>query len=128
MNGTVQGQGPIETPVIGGADTLDTPTSGDVHLFRDPSTWQDERPFLYADCEGLEGGEKVPLAIAAERRASFKNLFYDYRARHKIIQWATGKKKNRAWMVKNFYPRILFTFSDVVVYVTKNFRSVMKHP
>lgn len=127
MNGAVRGQGPVQTPVIGSADTLDTPTSGDVHLFRDPSTWRDERPFLYADCEGLEGGEKTPLAISSVGRANLRILYNDYKTRRRRIQWAAGERVTRAWMVKNFYPRILFTFSDVVVYVTKNFRSVKSY-
>jgi hypothetical protein len=42
--------------------------------------------------------------------------------RHLGLRWASGEKKNRQWMIKEFYPRILFTFSDVVVYVTRNFR------
>lgn len=117
---------PIETPVIGKYQNLDTPTSGDVHLFSNPSSWQTDRPILYADCEGLEGGNKTPVAVNAMHKV--KNMFDDrvghQRFRHsKVIRWATGEKTTRAWMTKHFYPRILFTFSDVVVYVTKNFRS-----
>ncbi|KAF8241567.1 hypothetical protein K440DRAFT_569550 [Wilcoxina mikolae CBS 423.85] len=118
---------PIETPVVGNYQHLDTPTSGDVHLFSDPSSWQTDRPILYADCEGLEGGNKIPVAVKAMHKV--KSMFDDHighhRFRHsKVIGWATGEKTTRAWMTKHFYPRFLFTFSDVVVYVTKNFRTI----
>lgn len=113
----------IETPVVGSLEQLDTPTSSDVHLFPDPSTASDTRPCLYADCEGLDGGNKDPVAISAEKMGRDA-----HRRRQKIkgkivkLKWAGEQQCSRGWMVKNFYPRILFTFSDVVCYVTRNFR------
>jgi hypothetical protein len=47
-------------PVTGRINDL-VPTSGDVHLYSDPQTYSDEDPILYADCEGLNGGEKLPM-------------------------------------------------------------------
>lgn len=40
------------------------PTSGDVHLYADPGTDGAQFPILYADCEGMTGGESTPRAIA----------------------------------------------------------------
>ena len=37
------------------------------------------------------------------------------------ITWATTNvKRSRQYAVKHLYPRLLYTFSDVVVYVLKN--------
>ena len=49
------------TPVVGPTGA-DIPTSGDVHLHCDPPSLCSQRPILYADCEGLDGGEREPLA------------------------------------------------------------------
>ncbi|KAF6818372.1 hypothetical protein CMUS01_11936 [Colletotrichum musicola] len=39
------------------------PTTEDVHLYADPNTYDTRTPLLYADCEGLDGGEAVPEAL-----------------------------------------------------------------
>ncbi|KAF8540174.1 hypothetical protein BDD12DRAFT_980545 [Trichophaea hybrida] len=115
----------IRTPVIGNLSDLDTPTSSDVHLFPDPATRNSERPLLFADCEGLDGGNKLPIAARAVLRiGKFGTNLKGKRFQELRIKWATGEKRSRGWMVKKFYPRILFTFSDVVCYVTKNFRTM----
>ncbi|KAI9893878.1 MAG: hypothetical protein M1814_005431 [Vezdaea aestivalis] len=46
-----------ETPVPGKTDDELTPTSGNVHLYPDPKTIESKWPLLYADCEGLDGGD-----------------------------------------------------------------------
>ena len=55
------------TPVVGAAG-LDVPTSGDVHLYSDPKTRLSDYPIMYADCEGLEGGEREPLGARLKRK------------------------------------------------------------
>lgn len=60
-------QGPV--PVVGSVNHS-VPTSGDVHLYSDPSTYNSDCPILYADCEGLEGGENEPMAVQARRSDS----------------------------------------------------------
>ncbi|KAF8242916.1 hypothetical protein K440DRAFT_664454 [Wilcoxina mikolae CBS 423.85] len=116
---------PVRTPVIGNLSDLDTPTSSDVHLFPDPATRNSDRPLLFADCEGLDGGNKLPIAARAVLRiGKFGTNLKGKRFQELRIKWATGEKRSRGWMVKKFYPRILFTFSDVVCYVTKNFRTM----
>ncbi|CAO2647539.1 Nn.00g084610.m01.CDS01 [Neocucurbitaria sp. VM-36] len=79
------------SPVVGAVTNSNVPTSGDVHLYSDPSTYVSEYPMLFADCEGLEGGENTPI-----------------------------KKSKRQHAVTELYPRLLYTFSDVIVFVLRN--------
>lgn len=106
----------VEAPAIGSSEDPDTPTSSDVHLFVDPSTYSDERPRFYADCEGMEGGNSPPVMGRTKRKRDLKYL------QNLKLKWLSTEQCSRTWMVNNLYPRVLFTFSDVVVYVTKNFR------
>jgi energy-coupling factor transporter ATP-binding protein EcfA2 len=40
------------------------------------------------------------------------------------ITWATGQNRNRQFIVENLYPRLLYTFSDVIVHVMRNVKCV----
>lgn len=95
------------------------PTSGDVHLFSDPATRDTHRPMFYADCEGTGGGELPPAAAACLGRlamiSDLKEIVYKRREISPRIPPIT-----RGWAVREMYPRILFPFSDVVCYVTRN--------
>lgn len=125
------------SPVTGSIND-NIPTSGDVHLYSDPTTYYSTTPMLYADCEGLDGGENVPrgarykhrddAAPPAARSTSSRN---DPSFRKKIrkvahssqrdITWATTPEtRKREYAVTQLYPRLLYTFSDVVVYVLRN--------
>lgn len=121
-------------PVVGSVNHS-VPTSGDVHLYVDPCTHFTDYPILYADCEGLDGGEQEPMALQARRTGnpnrnaqpgkrtpSFqKKLRKKHHSSQREITWATtDDKKTRQFVVKNLYPRLLYTFSDVVVFVLKN--------
>lgn len=55
------------SPVVGAAG-LDVPTSGDVHLYSDPQTCMSDNLIMYADCEGLESGEREPLGARLKRK------------------------------------------------------------
>ena len=118
------------TPVVG-AIGLDVPTSGDVHLYSDPKTAMSNNPILYADCEGLEGGEREPLGARLKRKdrpsrigriGSFEEKVQKIRhTSEREITWAdTNVKRGREFAVTHLYPRLLYTFSDVVVFVLKN--------
>jgi len=111
------------------------PTSGDVHLYSDPKTSSSDNPLLYADCEGLAGGEREPMGAKskllkrknensdnARRTNSFqKNLRKIHLTSEREITWATTtEKQSREFAVTHLYPRLLYTFSDVVVFVLKN--------
>ncbi|KAG7057284.1 patatin-like serine protein [Colletotrichum scovillei] len=141
------------------------PTTGNVHLYADPMSYDTQEPLLYADCEGLDGGEAVPAALrhrlkgkeeaalggvlndatnamsktglgrprkpsnASQSPASigtcsrkkFKSFPF---ASERGLSWAvTPKTEKREYAVTQLYPRILYTFSDVVVFVLRNPRA-----
>jgi hypothetical protein len=62
------------SPVVGSIRNENVPTSGDVHLYADPRWYFDECPMLYADCEGLEGGElNHPTGSTADKSLTIWN-------------------------------------------------------
>ncbi|KAI1446662.1 FabD/lysophospholipase-like protein [Annulohypoxylon stygium] len=143
------------------------PTTGDVHLYADPSSYYTKGPILYADCEGLDGGEAIPKGlkhrvkenVSSEPESTLGNGYprkartscrtnsinmnlvqrIDTNAMHvglkrkmkknqysseRDIAWAiTPETKKREYAVTQLYPRLLYTFSDVVVFVLKNPRA-----
>ena len=127
------------SPVVGSVNDS-IPVSANVHLYADPHTIYEDTPVLYADCEGLEGGESAPKAevFKSQEKALVlhaphglppehstpkrgKLLRKSRRASRKIA-WALGdkEKSKREYGVTELYPRILYTFSDVVVFVLRN--------
>jgi energy-coupling factor transporter ATP-binding protein EcfA2 len=118
------------------------PTSGDVHLYSDPMTYGDQCPVMYADCEGLEGGDAIPGGAMFKQKdgvamptALHTNQSHDPQFRKKLrkkvgnpqrdIAWAVDPEtKRREFAVTHLYPRLLYTFSDTVVYVLKNSKYV----
>lgn len=114
------------SPVVG-PPGAHLPTSEDVHLYMDPRTAESQGPLLYADCEGLEGGEREPLgAKFRKKRQRDADQKEDSRKSSKIIserelRWANGPlQRSREFAVTNLYPRLLYTFSDVIVFVLRN--------
>ena len=124
------------SPVVGSVNDS-IPVSANVHLYADPHTISTDTPVLYADCEGLEGGESAPKAEAfksQERSLSPRDLRSDVSIRKRErryrkgkgaprkIAWALGdkEKSQREYAVTELYPRVLYTFSDVVVFVLRN--------
>ena len=119
------------TPVVGSPND-DVPVSADVHLYAEPNTFMTAAPVFYADCEGLQGGEMVPRAEALRARDEITKL--DKKQLHlseeiprlhmkqhvkRKLMWAVGDrdKSKREFAVKWLYPKLLYTFSDVVVFV-----------
>ena len=122
------------SPVVGSPKNDQTPTSADVHLYADPATFFQVEPMLYADCEGLDAGEEIPIGAEGKRTArvedakrlmrKFTHRFSSTRERK--IEWAnTEEKCTRQFAVTELYPRLLYTFSDVVVFVLRNAKSVL---
>lgn len=120
-------------PVPGRSDD-NVATTGDVHLYSDPATYAKYRPLLYADCEGLNGGEKAPRGTKCKEmveatKAKAKNSTHVARARRKLtkskpLEWAISpESKKREYSVERLYPRILYTFSDVIVFVLREVRT-----
>ena len=113
------------SPVVGSVVNDTLPTSGDVHLYADPSTHAEQLPILYADCEGFEGGERTPLGARSRRRARSDPAKDDpsklANVHARPIQWAnTEESRQREYAVTALYPRLLYTFSDCVVFVLRN--------
>lgn len=113
------------SPVVGSVVNDTLPTSGDVHLYADPATHAEQLPMLYADCEGFEGGERTPLGARSRRRARSDPSREDgSRPGHvhsRPIEWAnTEESRQREYAVTALYPRLLYTFSDCVVFVLRN--------
>lgn len=140
------------SPVAGSINTH-SPTSGDVHLYSDPGSYHSKFPLLYADCEGMDGGEKIP--IGAQQARATDHSIWNVKAStssstiptastdvkptklqsnkipnkdkggRRYLKWANNAEKcKREFAVKNLYPRILYAFSDIVVFVLRNDRSV----
>lgn len=121
-------------------------TTGDVHLYADPATLYTSTPMLFADCEGLNGGERIPRGLKhrsynrddgpeREKRSSLRPSLLHVEPKMKLkksryssqrnILWAgTPATKKREFSVTQLYPRLLYTFSDVVVFVLRNPRYV----
>jgi energy-coupling factor transporter ATP-binding protein EcfA2 len=124
------------SPVVGISGD-DRPTSEDVHLYLDPSTAVSEAPVLYADCEGLDGGEREPLGATyrrtrqsstAQAQSSEESPFRARYSSERALVWTNSPdRRTRRFAVSNLYPRLLFTFSDVIVFVLRNPR-YFPHP
>jgi len=119
----------FRSPVPGSVTTHNMPTSGDVHLYADPSTYYGAFPTFYADCEGLDGGEVTPIAQRYREGQDGqilpsklqKKLWRLSRSQQRQLAWADSpEKEKRQYAVTEFYPRLLYTFSDVVVFVLQN--------
>ncbi|KAK5125943.1 hypothetical protein LTR85_011298 [Meristemomyces frigidus] len=113
------------SPVVGSVVNDTLPTSGDVHLYADPATHAEQLPILYADCEGFEGGERTPLGARSRRRARSDPSKEDWNKPSHVharpIEWAnTEESRQREYAVTALYPRLLYTFSDCVVFVLRN--------
>jgi hypothetical protein len=126
----------VDVPVVGRHDCT-IPTSGDVHLYRDPFADQADisRPLLYADCEGFYGGEKVSDSLLARRDAnslpsSSDILGQDIGTLAKIsyAYLKNGVKRalrmptrvtdqTRESAVMELFPRLLYNFSDVIIHL-----------
>ncbi|KAF2404981.1 hypothetical protein EJ06DRAFT_6418 [Trichodelitschia bisporula] len=130
------GAGRVQQPApVVGMSGKDVPTSEDVHLYSDPATISSEAPLLYADCEGLEGGEREPVGTMFRRTRNETNTNYkktqtDEVSRNQFgseraLLWAnTPHRRTRQFAVTHLYPRLLYTFSDTIVFVLKNPRVI----
>lgn len=123
----VYADSPFESPVVGSMKHDKSPTSGDVHLYADPETAYTRLPMLFADCEGLQGGETEPAANKLRQKSKNtptqgRSRLFKGQQREVVIAKSNSEAKNREWFVKRVYPRLLYTFSDVIVFVLRNTR------
>ncbi|KAI5359445.1 putative Zinc finger, RING-type, patatin-like phospholipase domain-containing protein [Septoria linicola] len=110
------------SPVVGSVVNDSLPTSGDVHLYADPTSHTEQLPILYADCEGFEGGERTPLGARSRKRANSEpEVARPGHVHTRPIEWANNEEsRQREYAVTALYPRLLYTFSDCVVFVLRN--------
>jgi predicted acylesterase/phospholipase RssA len=111
-------------PVVGAIANESVPTSDGVSMYSDPSTSEGSHPIMYIDCEGFEGGEKTPLGSQVRRHDPAPDDHAseaEDSVRIRSIKWATTEEsRRREYAVTSLYPRILYTFSDCVVFVLRN--------
>lgn len=134
---TTDGAPAHSAPIIGRRHAK-VPTSADVHLYMDPKTLHSQRPILFADCEGFEGGEMAPTANQARRdntesqpvaSGGKDRINRIGRATKRYLQWGSrdaqghDRRGKRQYAVREMYPRIFHAFSDVIVFVLDNEKS-----
>jgi energy-coupling factor transporter ATP-binding protein EcfA2 len=137
----------FHTPVAGSVQNDGIPTSGDVHLYADPQTYYSTRPMFYADCEGLDGGENTPIGVqhkqllvlddddidlknidasdeveelAAPTEHVEDSMDHTHGDKRPILWANTLETQKREFIVSHLFPRILYAFSDIVVFVLQN--------
>ncbi|KAF2803679.1 uncharacterized protein BDZ99DRAFT_546125 [Mytilinidion resinicola] len=119
---------------IPGAPGKHIPTSDGIHLYADPQTVLSSQPILYADCEGLDGGTIDPQAARYDRRRLYGNDAaplspgttdgFPFCVQRRLAWALDDTRRSRSFAVSQLYPRILFAFSDVVVFVHQNPRTI----
>lgn len=114
----------FKTPAVRDSGSYQS-TSSNVHLYADPQTYLTQSPILYAECEDIDGDE-IPTEMEkspAGASASSEPLSHASQSlelgSHDII-WSKIPWKAGAWNRKEItrilFPRILYIFSDVVVF------------
>ncbi|ETI28069.1 hypothetical protein G647_00518 [Cladophialophora carrionii CBS 160.54] len=116
-----------QVPVVAGAN-FSMPITGDVHLYADSRTLETNHPVLYIDSEGLDGGSYPPLGARSRRnqpRVSTKvQCSQDYVSERPIAWAGPGERRTRTYTTERFHQRILYSISDVVVFVATNTRNM----
>ncbi|KAI9717966.1 MAG: hypothetical protein M1828_007058 [Chrysothrix sp. TS-e1954] len=99
----------LSSPVVGSAKFDKVPTSGDVHLYADLATHGSPLPILFADCEGLDGGNKDPIAVRVKNsRKTKRRTALNSVGTTRDLSWAQdGTTQARSFAVAHLYPRLL---------------------
>ncbi|KAI8712039.1 RING-type domain-containing protein [Fusarium sp. LHS14.1] len=114
----------FKTPDVGESESRQ-PTSSNVHLYADPQTYRNDNPILYAECEGIDEDEtyaemKNPLAGGSSSSPTLPHTSRIPQLRSQNIIWSKMPRNAGAWTRKEItrilFPRILYIFSDVVVF------------
>lgn len=106
-----------------------------MHLYGDPKTHEQRYPIIYADCEGLSGGNREPFGAKSKRDRSLpvdkrtrsvqRRLMKIHQTAKRPVRWAkNARQRSREYAVENLYPRLLYTFSDTIVFVERNPRII----
>jgi hypothetical protein len=111
-------------PIASSPNAPHKSTSSDVHLYSDPGTQYEERPLFLADSEGLHGGPPESRDSDEIGGAAMATI-----SSQRAIAWALNEKADRMYIVEHLYPRFLYTFSDLVCFVTSTARYVkLRYP
>ncbi|KAF2827014.1 hypothetical protein CC86DRAFT_416800 [Ophiobolus disseminans] len=139
-----------EVPIVGKSNST-KPTSGDIHLYGDGAPEKDdlERPIFYADCEGFDGGAAAPSGSLAHHKSQLEKIgdntktknaassaenwlrFLTSRGHKKPLNMPSHRSRKakiptRDDVVRKVFPRLLYNFSDVIVFVVKEHRTLSK--
>lgn len=116
------------TPIVSEPGSKNS-TSANVHLYADPSTFLTDNPILYVDSEGLGGGAR-PTELHRDQISTIKDDEDSDAAQGPVrfnplkIHWPEktdrGTSLSRKDVVRTLFPRLLYIFSNVVVYVVHN--------
>jgi hypothetical protein len=98
-------------------------------LYLDPHSASYEHPMLYADCEGLDGSEREPLGVRFKKRRINRSTtpgredqltpVAQLDSEREVIWANSSEKRSRQFTVASLYPRLLYTFSDVILFVLR---------
>ncbi|KAI8649356.1 hypothetical protein NCS56_01483700 [Fusarium sp. Ph1] len=114
----------FKTPAVGDSGCLQS-ASSNVHLYVDPRTFRTRSPLLYAECEGMDGDEipaemKKPLAGALASNDPLPHASQIPEPGSQDIIWSKMPRHTGTWTRKEItrilFPKILYVFSDVVVF------------
>lgn len=103
-------------PPVANPQNEQHPISSGVHLRLDPRNEGNKNPLLYADCEGLNCGDRKPKSLLKG------TLRYIRESLVQIVQLARGAEVGREPMISTSYSRLIYTFCDDVVFVLVNAR------
>ncbi|KAM0796183.1 acyl transferase/acyl hydrolase/lysophospholipase [Usnea florida] len=107
-------------PVVGTATGSNQPTSSHVHLYEDPESSKTFSPIFYVDCEGLDAGETEPRSESLVAKQVSRATRFVWRKVRNLVWAGENEQSSRQFMTTNLYSRILYVFSDVVVFVLEN--------
>ncbi|KAK8925538.1 Phospholipase A I [Metarhizium anisopliae] len=107
----------FRVPVIG-LPSSSLPTSGNVHLYRDYTvdSLDKSSPLLYVDCEGFKGSGRGEFEEALKKEQDQGIISRSYNFVRRKLSGMT----RRDYAVQELFPRLLYNFSDTVVYVVRS--------
>lgn len=100
------------SPIVDDMAAPNTSSTCGLNFYKEPITIKRDRPLVFIDSEGFQGGAK----LSGLREGSNLDAF----VRTRSIEWADTKTQEREPIVEKLYPRLLYTFSDCLVFVTRN--------
>lgn len=104
---------------VPGEFTSPSPTTSDVQLFSDPCTYNRTVPILFADSQGMDGGDRVPMVLCPDPAIPSPI------ERHGSLKMVPEYMNRIDDITRYVFPNLLHALSDTVVYVTKDHRYML---